>query len=320
MSKLKLFINIIILILGTNFQLLAQDELDLVQYVNTLQGTNSNFERTHGNTYPTTALPFGMHTWTPQTGENGDGWKYQYHKDSIRGFQQAHQCSSWTGDYAVFSLMPITGELQLLEDDRKTKFNHDNEIGKPHYYKVTFENQITTEISPTERGAHFRFTFPEEKDAYLVLDGYNGLSGVKIEPDNRRITGYVSNGRLTGKLKNYYVIQFDTNFKTYGTWENDNGKKIEEQNFKEGRGVGAYIQVNPGQEIQARVASSYVSLEQAKYTLEREFENFVDFEDTKTVCTFHMEQTAWENCGRRWNRRAETHFLFLFLSSQPVFT
>ena len=53
---------------------------DPVDYVNTLQGTNSSFKLTRGNTYPTTALPFGMHTWTPQTGKNGDGWKYQYHK------------------------------------------------------------------------------------------------------------------------------------------------------------------------------------------------------------------------------------------------
>ena len=57
---------------------------DLVKYVNTLQGTNSSFELTRGNTYPTTALPFAMHTWTPQTGRNGDGWKYQYQKDSIQ--------------------------------------------------------------------------------------------------------------------------------------------------------------------------------------------------------------------------------------------
>jgi putative alpha-1,2-mannosidase len=80
-------------------------QVDLVRYVNTLQGTNSKHELTRGNTYPTTALPFGMHTWTPQTGKNGDGWKYQYQKDHIRGFQQAHQCSSWTRDYAVFSFM-----------------------------------------------------------------------------------------------------------------------------------------------------------------------------------------------------------------------
>src|SRR5690242_8131753 len=69
----------------------AEDKApDLVKYVNTLQGTNSEFKFTHGNTYPATTLPWGMHTWTPQTGINGDGWKYQYAADSIRGFQQAH--------------------------------------------------------------------------------------------------------------------------------------------------------------------------------------------------------------------------------------
>ncbi len=79
---------------------------DPVDYVNVLQGTNSKHELTSGNTYPPTALPFGMHTWAPQTGKNGDGWKYQYFKKTIRGFQQAHQCSSWTTDYCVFSFMP----------------------------------------------------------------------------------------------------------------------------------------------------------------------------------------------------------------------
>ncbi|MEH6408717.1 MAG: glycoside hydrolase family 92 protein, partial [Leeuwenhoekiella sp.] len=136
---------------------------DLADYVNTLQGTNSKFELTRGNTYPTTALPFGMNTWTPQTGNNGDGWKYQYFKETIRGFQQAHQCSSWSNDYAVFSLMPVTGKLTLDENDRAAGFSHENEIAKPHYYKVTLDNGITTEMSPTERGVHMRFTFPKNE-------------------------------------------------------------------------------------------------------------------------------------------------------------
>lgn len=132
---------------------------DLVDYVNTLQGTNSSFTLTRGNTYPTTALPFGMHTWTPQTGKNGDGWKYQYTKKTIRGFQQAHQCSSWTTDYCVFSLMPVTGKLVVNEDERATGFSHDNEVAKPNYYRVKLDNGIVTEISPTERGAHLSITF-----------------------------------------------------------------------------------------------------------------------------------------------------------------
>src|SRR5688500_20390016 len=102
--KLKTILIAFVLLLNVAF---AQQP-DLVKYVNTLQGTNSKHELTRGNTYPTTALPFAMHTWTPQTRRNGDGWKYQYFNDKIRGFQQAHQCSSWSRDNAVFSLLPLT--------------------------------------------------------------------------------------------------------------------------------------------------------------------------------------------------------------------
>ncbi|RYD75926.1 MAG: glycoside hydrolase family 92 protein, partial [Sphingobacteriales bacterium] len=174
--KFRHFYVFVLSMLSAN--LFAQ-QTDLVQYVNTLQGTNSKHELTRGNTYPTTALPFGMHTWTPQTGKNGDGWKYQYFKDAIRGFQQAHQCSSWTRDYAVFSLMPMIDNLVVDENQREAKFSHANEIAKPNYYKVQFDNRVTTEISPSERGAHLRFSYPEGKKSYLVLDGYIRTSGVK---------------------------------------------------------------------------------------------------------------------------------------------
>ena len=118
-------------------------EKDLVQYVNTLQGTNSTYELSWGNTYPTTAVPYPMNSWSPQTGKNGDGWKYQYSATTIRGFQPTHQCSPWVGDYGVFSLMPVS-ELVVDESKRATPFSHDKEIAKPHYYKVTLENGITT--------------------------------------------------------------------------------------------------------------------------------------------------------------------------------
>ncbi|OKL42060.1 GH92 family glycosyl hydrolase [Pontibacter flavimaris] len=281
MRKPAFYTFIIVLLLGMGFPAYARQERDLVAYVNTLQGTNSSFKLTYGNTYPTTALPFGMHTWTPQTGKNGNGWKYQYAKDSIRGFQQAHQCSSWSGDYAVFSLMPVVGELKLHEEERATRFSHANELGKPHYYKVTLDNQITTEISPTERGAHLRFSFPEGARSYLVLDGYNGLSSVKIDPDNNRITGYVSNGRLVGKLLNYFVIEFDQPFKAYGTWDNRKGGQWPGETAAEGKGVGAYLEFASGKKVQARTASSYVSLQQARLTLEQELGKHTALEDTR---------------------------------------
>ena len=277
--KIKLF-TLLIICLSTNV-LVAQNK-DLVNYVNTLQGTNSKHELTRGNTYPTTALPFGMHTWTPQTGKNGDGWKYQYFKDKIRGFQQAHQCSSWTRDYAVFSLMPMADQLIVNENLRETKFSHTNEIAKPNYYKVTFDNQITTEIAPTERGAHLRFSYPKSKKSYLVLDGYTRLSGVKIFPKENKITGFVNNGEGFKKgWKSYFVIKFDQKIKAFGTWDNKSNTTKTDSTSAEGLGKGAYVMFKGGVKVQVKVASSYISLAQAELNLETELGADKTLEQTK---------------------------------------
>jgi len=275
------------------FSLVAQQKnKNLADYVNTLQGTNSKHELTRGNTYPTTALPFGMNTWTPQTGNNGDGWKYQYFKETIRGFQQAHQCSSWSNDYAVFSLMPITGNLTLHENDRAAKFSHANEVAKPHYYKVRLDNGITTEIAPTERGAHLRFQFPKGQDAYLVLDGYTGLSEVNIDHKKHRITGYVNNGRgmqrFDGNFKNYFVIQFDKSFTASGIWDNTSNEKWEGKVSGEGKGIGAYLKFKQGQQVQAKIASSYISIAQAELNLTSELGAHKNLEATK-----ELAKKAW---------------------------
>ncbi|RXF71813.1 GH92 family glycosyl hydrolase [Arcticibacter tournemirensis] len=257
---------------------------DLVKYVNTLQGTNSKHELTRGNTYPTTALPFGMNTWTPQTGRNGDGWKYQYFKKTIRGFQQAHQCSSWSNDYAVFSFMPVTGALKVSEEERAAGFNHDNEVARPNYYKVKLDNGITTEMSPTERGAHLRFSFPKEGKSYLVLDGYTKMSMVKIIPSERKIIGYVNNGHYVPEnFKNYFVVVFDKPFKSYGTWENRTNSVSTGALELEGKGAGAYIEFKAGEQVQAKVASSYISTEQAALNLKRELGKFKNLEATKAA-------------------------------------
>jgi predicted alpha-1,2-mannosidase len=256
-------------------------QLDLVHYVNTLQGTNSKHQLTRGNTYPTTALPFGMHTWTPQTGKNGDGWKYQYFLDHIRGFQQAHQCSSWTNDYAVFSVMPMS-ELVVDENKREAKFSHANEIAKPNYYKVTFDNKITTEISPSERGAHLRFSYPSGQKSFLVLDGYTKLSGVKIYPKEKKITGWVNNGRgFKNGWKSYFVIQFDQPIKAYGTWENKKNTVSADSTEAQGLGKGAYVQFKNGAKVQVKTASSYISAEQAQLNLDSELGADKTLEQTK---------------------------------------
>ncbi|WP_255702683.1 glycoside hydrolase domain-containing protein [Antarcticibacterium sp. 1MA-6-2] len=175
----------------------------------------------------------------------------------------------------------------MLDDEaRAAKFSHEKEVAKPYFYKVELENNITTEMSPTERGVHIRFSFPKNQDAFVVLDGYTGRSEVNIDVKNRRITGYVHNGRGMQRFenfKNYFVIQFDKPFVTTGIWENRNGKKWENKTSEEGEGIGAYIRFKDGQTVQAKIASSYISAEQAELNLETELGKHRKLEDTRAA-------------------------------------
>ncbi len=253
----------------------------LADYVNTLQGTNSSFELTRGNTYPATGRPFGMNLWSPQTGPNGDGWKYQYSKDTIRGFQQAHQCSSWTRDYAVFSLMPVAGDFTVNENDRAAGFSHEHETAKPYLYQVALETGVNVEMTATQRGAFLRFTFDSDKDAAVVIDGYIGQAHIEIDPMGKKVTGWVHNGgQLPDSLRSYFVILFDKPFESYGTWDRSNTLS-EKSTRREGDGGGAYVKFRKGETVQAKVASSYISPEQAELNLKRELGAFNSFEAAK---------------------------------------
>jgi putative alpha-1,2-mannosidase len=132
-----------------------------------------------------------MNFWTPQTGPMGNGWQYQYSADKIRGFKQTHQPSPWMNDYGQFSIMPVTGKLKFRQDDRASWFSHKTEIAKPYYYSVYLADaDVTTEITPTERAAQFRFTYPKADSAFIVIDAFDRGSYIEIIPDENKIIGY----------------------------------------------------------------------------------------------------------------------------------
>lgn len=241
-----------------------------VDYVSTLVGTQSKFELSTGNTYPATALPWGMNFWTPQTGKMGDGWAYTYNADKIRGFKQTHQPSPWMNDYGQFSIMPITGGLVFDQDQRASWFSHKAEVAKPYYYKVYLaDHDVTTELVPTERAAMFRFTYPETKNAYVVIDAFDKGSYVKVIPEENKIIGYSTknSGGVPENFKNYFVIQFDKPFTfTSGVKENN---ILPNETEVQGNHTGAIIgfATQKGEIVHARVASSFISYEQAELNL-----------------------------------------------------
>lgn len=242
-----------------------------VDMVNPLTGTLSKFELSTGNNYPVIALPWGMNFWTPQTGKNGDGWQYTYTADKIRGFKQTHQPSPWMNDYGMFSLMPITGEAVFDEEKRASWFSHKAEIAKPYYYRVYLADyDITTEIAPTERAAMFRFTFPQEEMSYVVLDAYDRGSYVQIQPEKNRIVGYTTrnSGGVTKDFKNWFIIDFGSRSFDYTSVTDSKEIFTDRKELKDNH-TGAIVGFRTSHRdvVTARVASSFISLEQAERNL-----------------------------------------------------
>ena len=241
-----------------------------VDYVSTLVGSQSKHSLSTGNTYPAVALPWGMNFWTPQTGKMGDGWAYTYDADKIRGFKQTHQPSPWINDYAQFAIMPVNGKPVFNEDESARWFSHKAETATPYYYRAYLaDHDVVTEITPTDRAAIFRFTFPETENAYVVVDPFDNGSSVSIIPAENKIVGYTTknSGGVPENFKNYFVIEFDKPF-TY-TAAVDNGNINTSSLSATTNHAGAIIgfKTRRGETVNARVASSFISPEQAERNL-----------------------------------------------------
>ncbi len=263
-------------IIGTATPALAQPaaaQPALVDLINPLMGTDSDHALSYGNTYPAIAVPWGMNFWTPVTGKMGSGWGYTYAAKKINGIKQTHQPSPWMNDYAAFSLFAETGPLKIEQEERASWYSHKAEEARPYGYKVYLADyDVTAEVTPTARAAQFRFTFPKSDDAHILIDGQDGGSMVTIDPAKRRITGYVRNnsGGVPDNFHNYFVAEFDHDFTVTRTW--DDKYQLSADKTREGGHVGAVVSFKTaaGEQIRVKVASSFISPEQAARNLDAE--------------------------------------------------
>ena len=241
---------------------------DPVDYVSTLVGTLSKHSLSTGNTYPAMAMPWGMNFWTPQTGPMGDGWTYVYTHDKIRGFKQTHQPSPWINDYGQFSIMPVSKPV-FDQHQRASWFSHKAEQATPYYYSVYLaDHDALTEMTPTERAAMFRITYPEAEMSYFVVDAFDRGSYIKILPDGKTIVGYSTrnSGGLAPNFKNWFVVESDTPFEyVSGVADGQFTEDMEVTADHAGALVG--FRTARGQQVHLKVASSFISLDQAYVNL-----------------------------------------------------
>ncbi|SFR98721.1 alpha-1,2-mannosidase, putative [Granulicella pectinivorans] len=247
---------------------------DPVAWVNPYIGTGSG-PIGYGGMMPFVNTPFGMTDWTPQTRQNKiSGVSYKYDDTKITGFIGTHQPAIWMGDYGYVTLMPETGPLATEPASRGMSFTHADEITHPDYYSVRMTDpdgkHIRTEITATERCSYLRVTFPAGRTSRILIEASRpGIDGsASVDHSTHEITGY-NPDRMDKHLstiplphfKGYFVVQFRKPFhraETYGL------------EGKAERGAWAEFDTREGEQIEVRVGTSFISIDQARANLKAE--------------------------------------------------
>ncbi|RIU94788.1 glycoside hydrolase family 92 protein [Oceanobacillus picturae] len=257
-------------------------------YVNILRGTQSNGSFSRGNNFPAVAVPHGFNFWAPVTNA-GSNWLYSYNESNnednlpeLQAFSLSHEPSPWMGDRQTFQVMPSNAEAEPSADrnERALAFNHDNEVAKAHYYGVEFENGIKTEMTPTDHASMMRFTFDDE-NANIIFDNVSNDGGITLDAENGIISGYTDqkSGLSTGATRMFVYATFDKPVIDSGMLTGESRDN-----------VSAYYKFDTedNQEVTMKMATSLISVDQAKKNLEQEINAEDTFESVK-----NRAENAW---------------------------
>ncbi|MBE1160519.1 GH92 family glycosyl hydrolase [Dyella sp. 7MK23] len=263
--------------------------------VNILRGTNAGYTFSRGNNIPAVTLPHGFNFWTPVT-DAGSDWMYQYqsrndaqNRPRLEAFSLSHEPSPWMGDRQTFQMMPAAvanGAPSANREARALSFSHANEIAHPHYYKVSFDNGIVGEMTPTDHAAVLRFTFPGQR-GQLVFDNRTDQGAITLDPSHRSFSGYsdVKSHLSTGATRLFFYAVVD--------------QPVSESGRLSGEGrdhVSAWFGFDTAKTktVNVRIATSLISLEQAKHNLALEIAPNDSFDSVR------------ERAQQTWDKQLDT--------------
>lgn len=206
---------------------LFQSEETLLDYVDTRVGTAASIaditvtevEEPMGYVSPIVGNPSALTHWTPQTATLTKRVitvpvPYWYDQEKIQGFRGTrYPNGAVVGDWGAMCVMPMTGDVKIDADARASKFNHDSEIAKPHYYSVLLDDyNIKAELTAAAKTAFFQFTFPESESSSILIDGVFVPGNYKVIPERNEIEGF---SVIAGHFRNYFVAKFDKAFEVH---------------------------------------------------------------------------------------------------------
>ncbi|WP_414942440.1 GH92 family glycosyl hydrolase [Amycolatopsis sp. cmx-11-51] len=248
-----------------------------VDHVRTTRGTHSSDEFSRGNNFPATAVPHGFNFWTPVTDAGVTNWLYSYHRHNdaanrpaLQAFALSHQPSPWMGDRHTFQVMPGTGPVEADRSRRALAFSHDDETDRPHHYGVRFANGVTADIAPSDHAAIMRFTFPGDR-GWLLFDNARNRGGLRLDAAKGLVTGHTwVRSRLSAGARRMFVhAEFEV--------PAERGGKIRRPVW---RSVTGFLEF-AAPEVTMRIATSLISLAQAKRNLDLEIPATTTFEQVR---------------------------------------
>lgn len=251
-------------------------------YVNILRGTNSGYVFSRGNNIPAVTLPHGFSFWAPVT-DAGSDWMYQYqqrndanNRPRIEAFSLSHEPSPWMGDRQTFQIMPAAvadGAPSANREKRALSFSHDHEIAHAHDYKVAFDNGIVGEMTPTDHAAMLRFIFPGKR-GQLVFDNRTNEGGITLDPAHRSFSGYsdVKSVLSTGASRLFFYAIVDQPVAESGRLTGEDRDHVT---------AWFGFDTSTTKTVNVRIATSLISVEQAKHNLALEIAPQESFDDVR---------------------------------------
>ena len=259
------------------------------ELVNIKQGSASVHRFSNGNTLPLIQRPFAMTAFAPQTASDSS-WFYHPSARSCEGVRITHQPSPWIADYGTLIFLPQKFTRYSSAGARWSGFRPQDAVLTPSYLQYRLlRYRCTIEATPGVRGGALRVRFDDCKEnSFSVLPLY-GESSFRYVPEENVLYGTVSNCRDNDAkdFRMYFVVKFAPgqiapSGHTVGTDEDSReGSEVS------GDGVGIHLRV-AGERVDALVATSYISYEQAKRNFDQEFTG-KDFDAIR-----HEAEEIWE--------------------------
>ncbi len=282
------------------------------KYVNPFIGTGAADKNSlSGSNFPGATTPFGFVQLSPDTRDNPDdpGSGYDYNDKTIVGFSHTHLSGTGVADLFDVLMMPTTGEIKTepgkadaTGSGYRSSFTHDQESAKPGYYQVFLKDYgINAELTSTEHVGLQRYTFPQSKQAHIIIDLDHSLdkkrtywvckvldAQIRII-DNKTIEGYRILTGWANLRKVYFRAEFSKPFTSDILVEGR--KRINNLAIINGSAVKAVLNFNTNnsEKILVKVGLSAVSAQNAGLNMQAELPDW-DFEKVR-----QQSEDKWEH-------------------------